>query len=148
MHEYTQQVIARARHQHGHVSDIQKYSAWVLIQYFALARGWPPSSPAWTDALASKWWDEAGPSMYKKVQEAWSHPGMRAHIRELAALNELSWELYPSGEPDQQRRDFIVAVANELGVWKAWPGLHDVRSILPIPSALVRKLQTERPGRD
>jgi hypothetical protein len=141
MRKYTQYVIAAARQQPGDVSEVQKYAAWTLIQYFALARGWPPRSPAWTEALASKWWDDAGPSMYRTVQTAWAHPGMRAHIRQLAALNELSWELYPSDESDQRRRDFIVGVANDLGVWKAWPGLHDVRNLLPLPAAVMRDLQ-------
>jgi hypothetical protein len=141
MHQYTQQVIAAARHESGDVSEVQKYAAWTLIQYFALARGWPPRSRAWTEALAGRWWEDAGPSMYKTVQTAWAYPGMRAHIRQLAVLNELCWELYPSDQSDQQRTDFIVAIAYDLGVWKAWPGLHDVRNTLPLPEPVILDIQ-------
>lgn len=141
MQKLTQHVIVTARQHRGELSRIQQSAAWILIQYFALARGWPPDSPAWTEALAREWWDLAGSSMNKRVQDAWGHPGMRAHIRQLAVLHELSWQLYPSGSSDQERRDLIVSTANELGVWKAWPGLQDVRSVLPLPTAFARNLR-------
>ncbi|MFF2318776.1 hypothetical protein ACFVTE_21220 [Arthrobacter sp. NPDC058097] len=126
------------------MSEIQRYASWTLIQYFALARGWPPRSGAWTDALARAWWDDAGPAMFKTVQSAWVREGMRAHIRQLAVLNELCWELYPADEDDGQRRDLVVSVANDLGTWKAWPGLHDVRDLLLLPGAVAHSLQAEQ----
>lgn len=151
MQKFTQHVIVAARQQRGELSHIQQSAAWTLIQYFALARGWPPDSPAWTQASAQEWWDRAGASMYKNVQDAWGHPGMRAHICQLAELNELSWKLYPSGTDDHERRAFIVSIGNELGMWKAWPGLQDVRSVLPLPTSFVRNLRKPDltdPGQD
>ncbi|PVZ53849.1 hypothetical protein C9424_16675 [Arthrobacter sp. H-02-3] len=82
--------------------------------------------------------------MSRTVKNAWAHEGMRAHIRQLAVVNELCWELHPSGEDDQQRRGLVVAVANDLGVWKAWPGLHDVRKLLPLPGAVAGDLQASQ----
>lgn len=140
MHPYTQHVIATARLMPEGVEEMQGYASWTLIEYFALARGWPPSSGAWTDALARAWWDNAAAAMFRTVQNAWAREGLRAHIRQLAVLNELCWELYPASEDDRQRRELVVAVANDLGTWKAWPGLHDVRSLLPVPVAVVRDL--------
>jgi hypothetical protein len=134
MHTYTQHVIAGARHRSGDVSEIQRYASWTLIQYFALARGWPPRSAAWTDSSAQAWWDEAGPAMLETIQSAWVREGMRAHIRRLAVLNELCWELYPADEDDWQRRDLFVAVA------------HDVRNLLILPGAVAQDLQAERPA--
>lgn len=151
MHRYTPHVIAEARHRSGDVSEIQRYASWTLIQYFAFARGWPPRSGAWTDDLERAWWDDAGAAMLQTVQSAWVREGMRAHIRQLAVLNELCWELYPADEDDGQRRDLVVAVANDLGTWKAWPKLHDVRDLLFLPAPVARSLQAEqladfRPG--
>lgn len=146
MHKFTQHVIVAARQQRGELSQIQQSAAWTLIQYFSLARGWPPDSPAWTDASVREWWDLASSSMYRKVQEAWDHPGMRAHISQLAELYELSWKLYPSADRDQERREFLVSICNDLGVWKAWPGLHDVRVLLPLPTAFARNLRKMGPA--
>ncbi|MFE4544166.1 hypothetical protein [Arthrobacter sp. NPDC056727] len=90
--------------------------------------------------MTQSWWDEAAPAMLKTVQSAWSREGMRAHIRQLAALNEFCWELFPAPGDDQERRDLVVGVANDLGTWKAWPGLHDVRNLLRLPAAVAQDL--------
>lgn len=141
MQKFTQQVIVGARQQRGELAHVQQSAAWTLIQYFALARGWPPDSPAWTDASAEEWWGLASSTVHKIVQQAWDHPGMRAHIRQLAALKEMSWKLFPTSADDEERTNFIVSIGNELGVWKAWPGLQDVRKSLPLPTAFARNLR-------
>ncbi len=134
----THWVIARARSRSGDVTELWRGASWSLIQYFALSRGWPPGRIGWTDESARAWWDAAAETMFNEVQKAWHRDGIRGHIRELAVLNELAWERYPDNEDDQQRRDLITGIGNDLGLWKAWPGLHDIRKLLPIAESVMK----------
>lgn len=135
MNVYAQMVVEAGKRSSGGLDDFRSDAAKALAMYFIYARNWPPASPSFQGEVREKWVEAMKQTLRAVIAQAWALPAKREDICQLAALTRLDEALYFHFSPWRECVQFHAATANELGMWQAWPQLHDVERLFPVSSA-------------
>lgn len=133
MNQYARIVIEAAARYQGDLPDFHWNAYRSLKSYFVYPQTERNQQlPLLSPAAADQWYKNMSQAVRRMVEEAWSQPAMREHVRQLAALNRLADALYYKVEPWPEYMKFYADTGNELGLWPWWPQLHDIQRLVPI----------------